>query len=65
MINEQVRMFKWSGPNLRHYPEIRLYVLRKCTKNLGNNSRSQDQDLNLGPLEYEARVLITQSRGWV
>jgi hypothetical protein len=39
-----------------------LVGLWKTIKNLGQNSRSPGRDLNLGSPEYEAGVLITQSR---
>jgi hypothetical protein len=49
-----------SGRNLilRHYPDILVEVLRKPTKNLDQDSRSLGPDLNPGPSEYEARLLL-------
>jgi hypothetical protein len=35
------------------YPGMCLKGLRKCTKNLSQDSRSQDQYLNPGPPKYE------------
>jgi hypothetical protein len=40
----------WS--NLRYYPGISLERLRKTTKDLSQDSRAPDRDLNSGPLEY-------------
>jgi hypothetical protein len=45
-----------SGHNLRYYPKICLEELRKITRNLSQNSRSQGRDLIVGPLEYKAGV---------
>lgn len=39
---------------------ICLEELRKTAKNLCQDSLSPDTDLNPGPYEYEARVLITR-----
>jgi hypothetical protein len=44
---------------LRYYLRIRLEGLRKTTKNLGQDSRSPELDLNPGPTEYDAGVLAT------
>jgi hypothetical protein len=38
---------------LRHYPGIRLDVLRKTTKNFIQDSLSPGRDLNMWPPEYE------------
>jgi hypothetical protein len=47
---------------LRCYPSICLGELRNGTRDLTEDSRSADPDLNLGPPEYEARVLTTRPR---
>jgi hypothetical protein len=47
---------------LRYYPSMCLEGLRKTAKNLSNNSWSLDRDLNPGPPEVEAGVLISGSR---
>jgi hypothetical protein len=59
-------MTNWKGfgrkqlwRNLRYYPKIQLEGLRKTTKNLSQDSRSQGRDLNLGPPKYEVGVLTT------
>jgi hypothetical protein len=49
-----------SWPNLRHYSSICLDGLRKIT-DLGQDSMSEDRELNLGTPEYE-RVLTTRPR---
>jgi hypothetical protein len=51
-----------SDCGLRYCPIICLEELRKTTRNLSQDSRSLGQDLNLGPSEYEAGVLTTQSQ---
>jgi hypothetical protein len=55
-------MMNWKGfgrkrpwPNVRFYSKIRLEGLRKTMKNLNQNSRSPDRDLNLAPPEYVGR----------
>jgi hypothetical protein len=44
---------------LRYYTSIDLKGLGKPMKNLSINSLFLGQDLNLGPLEYETRVVMT------
>jgi hypothetical protein len=51
---------KQSWPNLRYYPGICMLGQRKTTKNVSQDSQSPGQDLNLGSLEYKARMLTTQ-----
>jgi hypothetical protein len=46
----------------RHRSGIRLEGLRKTAKNISQDSRSLGWDLNLGPSEYEAVVLITRPK---
>jgi hypothetical protein len=53
---------KRSWPNLRHYPGILVEGLREIIKNLSEDSRSQDRELNLRPPEYEAGVFTNQPR---
>jgi hypothetical protein len=60
-------MVNWNGcgrrrswPNLRYCVSIYLDGLMKTTNTFSQDSRSPGQDLNLGPLDYEARLLITQ-----
>jgi hypothetical protein len=50
------------GVILIYYPSFRLEGPSKTMKNLNQNSRSSGKDLNAGPLEYEALVLITRPR---
>jgi hypothetical protein len=47
-------MMNWKGFGRKQYPGIYLEELRKVTKNLSQDSRSQGRDLNPGPLQYEA-----------
>jgi hypothetical protein len=61
MVNWKSLGRKQAWPNLGHYPNLFLEGLRKITKNLSNNGRSPDRDLNRGHPKYEAGVLITQS----
>jgi hypothetical protein len=56
---------KRPWPNLRYCPGICLQGLRKTTRNLNQDSRSPQRDLNPGPLEYEAGVLISRPRSSV
>jgi hypothetical protein len=53
---------KRSWTNLGKYPGICVEGLRKATKVLIQDSRSPCRDLNPGPPEYEAGVLITRQR---
>jgi hypothetical protein len=55
-------MWKWSWPNLRYYPGICLEGLSKMMRNISQDSRSPERDLNSGSPEYEARVLTTLRR---
>jgi hypothetical protein len=48
-----------NGLILKCYPNISLVGLKKTMKNLSQDSRSLDLDLNTGPPEYEAGVLTT------
>jgi hypothetical protein len=61
MINEYWKEHerKRLCPKFRYYPGIRLERLRKSMKNLIQDSWSPHRDLNPGPPEYEAQVLIT------
>jgi hypothetical protein len=59
-------MMNWNGcgrkrswPNLRYYPGICPEGLTKTMKTCSQDSWSLSQDLNLGPPECEARVLIS------
>jgi hypothetical protein len=52
----------WSWPDLRYYPVFCLEVLKKTTKNLGQNCQYRSRDLNPGPPEYETGMLTTQPR---
>jgi hypothetical protein len=45
-----------------YHTGICLEGMRKTTKNLSQDSRSLDRDLNQGPPEYEVCVLSTQVR---
>jgi hypothetical protein len=56
-----------SGHGLifRYYSGIRLEGLRGTTKNLSQDSKSLDRDLNPGPPEYQVGVLTTRPRGSV
>jgi hypothetical protein len=45
----------------RYCPDIRV-ELKKITKKLSQDSLSPGRDLNPGPPEHEARVLITRPR---
>jgi hypothetical protein len=45
--------------NLRYYPRIYLEGLRKAIIKISQDSQSPGQDLNSGPLKYEAGVLTT------
>jgi hypothetical protein len=47
---------KLSWRTLMYYAGICLEELRKTTRNLRQNSRSSDRDLNLELPEYEAEV---------
>jgi hypothetical protein len=47
---------------MRYYPGICLKGLRKTTKTSVWIASFQSQDLNLGPHEYKAGVLITRPR---
>jgi hypothetical protein len=67
-LNEKVMSELWIGKNLegsgrglilRYHPGICLQGHRKSTKNLGQDNQSTCRDLNPGPPEYEAEVLIT------
>jgi hypothetical protein len=49
------------GLILRYYPGIRMEGMRKTSKLLGQGSRSPGRELNVGPPEYEAGVLISRS----
>jgi hypothetical protein len=57
-------MMQWKGfgkrswPNLRYYPRIRLEGLRKTTKTLSQDSRSQIRNLTPGPPKYEAGLRL-------
>jgi hypothetical protein len=51
---------KRSCSNLRYYPSICLYELRRTTKNLSQDSRYPSRDLNLGLPEYKSRVTATR-----
>lgn len=51
---------KRSWSNLRYFTGASLEVLRKTAKNLNQNSRFPDGDLNPGPIKYEAGMLITR-----
>jgi hypothetical protein len=62
MMNWKGYERKRSWRNLRYYPSICPQGLRRTTKGLGQDSRSAGQDLNPGPPEYEAGVLVTQPR---
>jgi hypothetical protein len=58
---------KWCGrkrswPNIKYYPGIFLEKLRKTTKDLSQDMRSTDRDLNPGSVKYEAGVLTTEPR---
>jgi hypothetical protein len=62
-------MMNWEGcgskrslPNLRHYPSIRLEGLRKITKDMSQDGRSQDRYLKPGPPEYEVGMLTSRPR---
>lgn len=44
---------------LRYYPSTGLKGLRKLKKDVGINDLFVGQDLNLGPLENESRVVMT------
>jgi hypothetical protein len=55
MINEQERL--WY--NLRYCPEICL-ERQENWENLHEGSWSLDQDLNPGPLKYEAGMVTTE-----
>jgi hypothetical protein len=46
--------------DLSYYPSIYLKLLKKTTKNLSQDSRSQDRDLNPEHPEYEVVVLTTR-----
>jgi hypothetical protein len=50
------------GLILRYCPWIRLEGLKKTTKPLRQDSRIPNRDLNLGPPEYEAGVLLIRPR---
>jgi hypothetical protein len=50
---------KWSRPNLRYCPGIRLEGLRKTMKNLSHDIWSPGRDFNTGPPEYQAELLTT------
>jgi hypothetical protein len=54
MINGKAFEVGGHGLILRYYPGIRHESLRKTTKPLNKNMRSQRRDLNAGPAEYEA-----------
>jgi hypothetical protein len=48
---------KCPQPDLVHYPVIFLERLR-TTRHICQDSLSPDRDLEMGSLEYEARVLL-------
>jgi hypothetical protein len=54
-----------ESPDLRFYLGIYEEGLRKTTKDLSQNSRSLDLDLNPGFPEYQAGVPITRPRSFV
>jgi hypothetical protein len=58
-VNDKLEKFRRNGRGLilGHYPGIRLEELRKTTKNLSHDSRSQRRDVNPGSPEYEAGEL--------
>jgi hypothetical protein len=62
MMNLKGYARKLSPPNLRSYPGICLEGLRKTTKTLIQDSRSQGRDLNPVPPEYEAGLLTIRPR---
>jgi hypothetical protein len=51
--------WKWSWPNLRSYPSIRLDELMNTIKMLSQNYPSLDGDLKPITLELEAEALLT------
>jgi hypothetical protein len=58
-VNDELER-KWNEAFVatsRYYVCIFLEVLRKTTKNLSQNNRSEDRDLNPISLEHEARML--------
>jgi hypothetical protein len=52
---------KQSLPDLRHYPGISLYRMRKTTKT-SQYTQCPGRDLNPGSPEYEAGMLTTLPR---
>jgi hypothetical protein len=62
MMNRKEYERERSRPNVRHCPGICLEGVRKTMKNLGQDSRHSDQDLNPGPPEHEAGVLTIRPR---
>jgi hypothetical protein len=59
MINWKRFGRKWSWPNFKYYPGIRLEGVGKSTKNLNKDSRSP------GHPEYEVELLTTRPRSSV
>lgn len=53
---------KWPWTNLTYYLGICLEGLRKAIKELTQDSRPPERDLNLGPPEYKSQVLTTPLR---
>jgi hypothetical protein len=69
--NKRVTSKLWFGKDLeesgrdlilRYYPGIHLQGLRETTKNLSQDSRSPDRDINPGPPEYEGVLTIRSQR---
>jgi hypothetical protein len=60
--SERILIGSGRGLILRYYPDIRLEVPRKSTKNFSQGSWSSGRDSNPGPPEYEAGLLISQPR---